>query len=150
MTLERSFDIAVSGMDAQASRIEIHANNVANATTPNYVRKVPVLTEDNAMSFQEVINGLHNGNGVLQGGITASAGGVKVAGVMEDPTPGKKIYQPGHPEADKDGYVTYSNVDIVSDMADATSTARLYEANIAVYKLLNTMENRAMDIGKGG
>ena len=147
MTLDNAYTIAGNGLDVQAERIKIHADNIANAGTPNYVRKVPILSESTTTSFQDVISSMRNGN-MLKGGISETLGGVEMSGVMEDPTPGKKIYQPGNPEADKDGYVTYSNVDILSDMADATATARLYEANLAVLKVVGSMENQALNIGK--
>ena len=147
MTLTSSFSIATTGLDVQAERIKIHANNIANSVTPNYVRKVPVLYEDNSMSFQDVVAGMHQG--VLTSANAYVPGGVAMPGVMEDPTPGKKVYQPGHPEADKNGFVLQSNVNVISDIADATATARLYEANLAVVGIVKTMANRAMEIGRG-
>jgi len=130
MTLSNSFEISAEGLAAQSERLKIHANNVANINTPNYVRKIPVLTENFQMSFTDVIAGMRNG--VLNAGVTYGPGGVSFAGVVTDPTPGKRVYEPGHPEADKDGYVTLSNVNVMADMADAMQTSRLYEANLAV------------------
>ncbi len=72
-----------------------------------------------------------------------------MAGVVNDPTPGKRMYEPGHPQADKDGYVTLSNVNPMSDMADATAASRLYEANLAVLSIVKSMETKALDIGRG-
>lgn len=147
MTLTSAFDISSAGLTAHSARMKIHANNIANINTPGYVRKIPVLAENYQMGFDEIISQLRNG--VISTGISYGPGGVTMAGIVADPTPGKRIYQPGHPQADKDGYVTLSNVNVMTDMADAMSTSRLYEANLAVVSLVKSMANRALEIGRG-
>lgn len=147
MTLSSSFDISAEGMYAQSERMKIHANNIANVNTPKFVRKIPILAENHSMAFQDVITSMRNG--VINTGISYGPAGVTMAGVVADPTPGKRVYEPGHPEADKDGYITQSNVNVMTDMADAMQTSRLYEANIAVVNIVKTMANKAVDIGRG-
>ena len=147
MTLSSSFEISSSGLSAQSARMKVHANNIANVNTPNYVRKIPVLYENYQMGFEEVLSSLRNG--VINTGVSYGPGGVIMPGPVADPTPGRKVYMPGHPEADKDGYVTQSNVNIMTDMADAMSTSRLYEANLAVVGLVKAMANKALEIGRG-
>lgn len=146
MTLSSSFEISSQGLSAQSQRMKIHANNVANINTPHYIRKIPVLAENYAMSFNDILSTMRNG--VINTGISYGPGGVTLAGVVNDPTPGKRIYEPGHPEADKDGYVTVSNVNVMTDMADAMNTSRLYEANLAVVGVVKNMANRALEIGR--
>lgn len=146
MTLSNSFEISSEGLSTQASRMKIHANNIANVNTPNYVRKIPVLAENYQMAFEDILSNMRNG--VINTGISYGPGGVTMAGVVGDPTPGKRIYEPGHPNADKDGYVTMSNVNVMSDMADAMNTSRLYEANLAVVGIVKNMATRAMDISR--
>lgn len=124
------------------------ANNVANASTPGYVRKIPVLVENEEMGFENMLSTMKT-KGVIQAAISYSPSGVTMAGVMGDPTPGKRIYNPAHPEADKDGYITMSNSNVMADMADAMSTQRLYEANLAVVGIIKQMANRALEIGRG-
>lgn len=148
MTLNSSMSIAASGLSAQSDRLKIHANNIANINTPYYRRKIPVLAENDKMGFTDILSSMRSG--VLTAGVSYSPGGVEMDGIVEDATPGKKVYQPGHPEADKDGYVTYSNTNVMADMADALSTQRLYEANIAVMSMVKAMANRALEIGRGG
>lgn len=147
MTLASSFSISAESLSAQSTRLKIHANNIANINTPNYVRKIPVLAENHQMSFDDVISSMRNG--VIRTGVSYGPGGVTLAGVVTDPTPGKRVYEPGHPEADKDGYITLSNVNVMSDMADAMQTSRLYEANLAVVSMVKSMANRALEIGRG-
>lgn len=146
MTLSNSFDISTQGLQATSDRLQLHTNNIANADTPYYVRRIPVLAQNSTQSFESILGQLRNG--VLQGGISASPGGVEMIGYALDGTPAKKVYQPGNPQADKDGYITLSNVNVLSDMADATMCARLYEANIAVFGVVRSMATRALDIGR--
>lgn len=147
MTLSSSFEISAEGLTAQASRIKIHANNIANVNTPYYVRKIPVLAENYQMSFENIIGNMRKG--IINAGVSYGPGGAVMAGTVADPTPGKRIYEPGHPQADKDGYVTLSNVNPMTDMADAMSSSRLYEANLAVVGIVKNMANKALEIGRG-
>ncbi|MFN8615335.1 MAG: flagellar basal body rod protein FlgC [Vampirovibrionales bacterium] len=147
MGINHSFDIAAQGLETAGERLRIYANNVANLNTPYYKRKIPVVVENHQMRFESLISQMQNG--VMKTGVSNATGGVTLAGVADDPTQGKRVYQPGHPEADKDGYVTYSNVNVLNDMADAMMTQRLYEANLAVVGIAKAMANRALEIGRG-
>jgi flagellar basal-body rod protein FlgC len=148
MTLSSSFGISAEALAAQSERMKIHANNIANINTPYYVRKIPVLAENYQTSFTDIIASMRNG--VINTGISYGPGGVTLAGVATDPTPGRRVYEPGHPQADKNGYVTVSNVNVMTDMADAMNTSRLYEANLAVVGIVKSMANKALEIGRGG
>lgn len=147
MTLQNSMDISAGGMTAQSTRLKVFANNIANLDTPNYVRKIPILVQNNDMSFQDMLGQMRNG--IVHTGIAFNPNGVTMAGVVDDPTPGKKVYNPKHPEADKDGYITAANVSPLAELADATSTSRVYEANLAVMGIVKQMANRALEIGRG-
>lgn len=147
MTLSSSLEISVAGLTAQADRIKVHANNIANIGTPYYQRKIPILAENPRMTFEDVIAGMRKG--VINAAVSYGPGGTMMTGVAVDPLPGKRIYQPGHPQADKDGYITLSNVNPLTDMADATSASRLYEANLGVISIVKNMANKALEIGRG-
>jgi flagellar basal-body rod protein FlgC len=148
MTLSSALNISSEGLITQSALMKIYANNLANVGTPDYIRKIPVLAENNQATFQEVLSGMRHG--VINTGLSYGPGGVTMAGVVNDPTPGSRIYEPGHPQADKDGYVTLSNVNSLIEMSDAMSTSRLYEANLAVVGIIKNMATRAVDIGRGG
>lgn len=148
MTLSNSFEISSAGLTTQSERMKVLANNIANTNTPYYARKVPVIVENNQASFEDIIAGMRQ-DGVIHAGLSYGASGSMMAGVLPDPTPGKKVYEPGHPQADKDGYITLSNVNPLTDMADAMSTGRLYEANLAVLGMVKNMANKALEIGRG-
>jgi flagellar basal-body rod protein FlgC len=147
MTLESAFDIAASGLNAHADRMQIHAQNMANVDTPKFVRRIPVLMENQTMMFEDVLTEMRKG--IVHAGLSASTGGVSVETLYDDPTPGKKIKMPGHPLADADGFVTLSNVNPMAEMADATLASRLYEANLSVVNTVKAMASKAMEIGRG-
>jgi flagellar basal-body rod protein FlgC len=75
-------------------------------------------------------------------------GGVRIPMVAEDPTPGKMVYDPGHPDADENGYVEMPNVEMVSEMITMMSASRSYEANVQVLNAMKAMAMRALDLGR--
>ena len=142
-----SMDIGANALRAQGLRLDVHAKNVANVDTPNYVRKIPVLSSTDEVSFGGMMNDLQTG--VLGGGnSTYLKGGVEFSGVVEDPNLGEKIYKPGHPDADKDGYIRASNVNPMVEMSDAMLAQRAYDANLALINITRSMAMKAVEIGK--
>ena len=79
---------------------------------------------------------------------TKSNGGVKITKVIEDPTPGKMIYDPEHPDADADGYVELPNVEVPREMIDMMSASRSYESNVQVINAIKSMASKALEIGR--
>jgi len=126
-----SFDISASGLSAQRARLDVIASNLANAETTRtpaggpYRRLLPVFASR-----------------------TGNPGGVAVVGIAVDPRDPRRVYQPGHPDADPDGFVAYPNVNIVEEMVDLVSATRSYEANAAAYNAAKTMAQRALDLGR--
>ncbi|MGN0031185.1 MAG: flagellar basal body rod protein FlgC [Candidatus Gastranaerophilaceae bacterium] len=147
MGIMDSMDIGAKALRVHGKRIEIHARNIANLDTPNYVRKIPVLNAVDDMSFQGLMNVMkEDAFGV--GTLPYLQGGVTFSGVVEDPTLGQKIYKPGHPDADENGYIRASNVNAMVDIADALVAQRAYEANLALVNISKSMAQRALEIGK--
>ena len=147
MSIMDSIDIGANALKVHGKRIDIHAKNIANLDTPNYVRKIPVLNATDDISFHGLMNTMKEDVfGV--GTIPFQQGGVRLTGVVEDPTLGERIYKPGHPDADANGYIRTSNVNPIVDMADANIAQRAYEANLAVINITKTMAQRAVEIGK--
>ena len=147
MGILNSLDISQQGMRAHSMRVDIHTKNIANLDTPNYVRKIPILVAKDDISFNGLLNNMRNQT-FKTGALPFDSGGVEMTGVAMDPTQGELIYKPGHPDADKDGYVRQSNVDPMVDMADAMMASRAYEANLAVAGIVKAMAQRAAEIGK--
>lgn len=118
--------IAVSGMRAQAERLRHTAENIANADTPGYRRKL--------VSFEEATR---------SGGGTA---GVKASRTRLDPSDLPKLHDPAHPMADDQGYYLGSNVDLVVEIADSREAARSYEANLRVFEQTRQMNASLLDL----
>ncbi len=147
MSILESFNIGSNALRAHGLRLDIHAKNVANIDTPNYVRKIPVLNATEDISFHGLMNTMKNdvfGVGTL----SYLQGGVTFSGVVEDPTLGDKIYRPGHPDADENGYIRSSNVNAMVDIADAVMAQRAYEANLALVNITKSMALKAIEIGR--
>lgn len=142
-----SINIGAGALKAQGLRLDTHAKNIANVDTPNYVRKIPILNSKNEFSFSNVMDDSQGGV-FASGDATCIKGGVSFTGVIEDPTGGEKIYRPGHPDADKNGYIRASNVNPMVEMADAILAQRAYEANLALVNITKSMALKAVEIGK--
>ena len=147
MSILESFNIGSNALRAHGLRLDIHAKNVANLDTPNYVRKIPVLNATEDISFHGLLNNMRQDVFGI-GSLPYLQGGVTLSGVVEDPTLGDKIYRPGHPDADENGYIRSSNVNAMVDMADAIMAQRAYEANLALVNITKSMAQRAIEIGR--
>ena len=129
MGMFTAFDINATGMTAERYRMDIIAQNVANANTTRtqdgtpYRRKVVVFEEKNS--------GPTHFHAILQKANERYTGsGVKVTGVYEDTwTEGNLVYDPSHPDADENGYVMYPNVSIITEMTNLIDASRAYQAN---------------------
>ena len=143
-----TFDVSASGLTAQRYRMDVIAQNVANANTTRtedgtpYVRKVVAFsekTQDNA-DFSTIFGRTSN---------RFSANGVKVSGTYDDTTTeGNKVYDPSHPDADEDGYVTYPNVNIITEMTNLIDASRSYEANATAFDASKAMALKGLEMGK--
>lgn len=145
MSLFDAIDTAASGLSAERLRMDVTAENLANAQTTRgadgqpYRRKVVTL-EQAGGGFGATLNGALKGRG---GG---DAGGVRVAGITQDATPNRLVYDPGHPDADARGYVSMPNVQPVTEMVDLISASRGYEANVTVMQTAKTMFTKTLEI----
>lgn len=144
MGLMNAFQIGREGLNVHSKRVEVAAKNIANMDTPNYTRKIPLISSNQDQSFATVLSSM--GVGTLSG--SSGLGGVNFDGIVEDPTPGAKIYKPGHPDADENGYIRTSNTNVMADYADATIAQRAYEASLAIMTISKSMATSALEIGK--
>jgi flagellar basal-body rod protein FlgC len=146
--------IGASGLSAQHLRLDVISNNIANAETTRtesggpYQRQDVVFEAKDFSSYLPAnVQSVVKGNAGLEFDSTQQ-GGVKVTQVTTDTTPGQRVYDPTHPNADADGYVTYPNVDLVTEMTNMISASRSYEANLSVIDAAKSMATKALDIGK--
>lgn len=152
MAFLSSLNIPLSGMTAERFRLDIIAQNVANAdnvaSTPEeaYKRQMVVFGEDK--SFKKILyTKLGTGETHFQKYIKYR--GVEATTVVDDPTPAEPVYDPTHPLADERGYVYESNVDVATEQLDSVEAENMYSANLAVFEVVKTMATKALNIGKG-
>ncbi|QEC46834.1 flagellar basal body rod protein FlgC [Baekduia soli] len=145
MGLFDAIDVTGSGLSAERLRMDVTAENLANAQTTKdasgqpYRRKEVVLQQaGTSSSFGTVLQNAMGG--------TSAVRGVQVAGIVQDSTPLKRIYDPGHPDADKNGYVTMPNVNTVTEMTDLISSSRAYEADVTAMQTAKQMFTKTLDI----
>lgn len=147
MALFQAFDISASGMTAERFRTDIIAENVANVNTTRtedgtpYRRKIVTFAEkDDTASFKDTLartSRYYGGNGV------------KVTKVLEDEeTDYNMEYDPSHPDADENGYVSYPNVNIVTEMTNLIDASRGYEANVTAFNAVKAMAQAGLQVGK--
>ena len=140
MSLFGSLQVSASGMEAQRQRAELLVENMANAETTRtpeggpYRRKDVIFSSEVQTSpFSEVFQ---NEMGT----------GVTVSQVIEDTHPPDRRYMPSHPDADKDGYVSFPHMNPAEDMVDLLDSSRSYEANVAAISSVKDMISRSIDI----
>ena len=148
MGLFDAIDVAGSGLAAERLRMDVTAGNLANAQTTQgadgqpFRRRQVVLQEAGANSFDAMLTGAMAGTS----GAQSPAAGVQVAGIVEDQTPARRVYDPGHPDADGQGYVLLPNVNPVNEMVDLISSSRAYEANVTAMQSAKMMFTKTLDL----
>lgn len=149
MAFLSSFDICASGMSAQRVRMDVAAENIVNIDTTRteaggaYRRKDVLFESYGSGSFREVLRNASEGKG-----FSSRNAGVRVSGIIEDTREMKRVYNPGHPDADEEGFVTLPNVDLLKETVDSMSATRSYEANVTALNAMKLMAQKALDIGK--
>ena len=137
-----AFDISATGLTAQRLRMDVISQNMANVNTTRtgdgtpYRRKVTIFREAGGAPFARCLDSLSAGSGV------------RVSAITDDATPGAKVYDPGHPDADADGYVTMPNVNVVTEMVNMISASRSYEANVTAMNNTKAMIAKTLEISR--
>jgi flagellar basal-body rod protein FlgC len=144
MSFLQSLNISGSGLTAQRFRMDVISENIANIDSTRtqdggpYRRKMVVLSEKN--NFKNMlVNNLTNHE---------ISGGVEVSDIVEDQSEFKLVYNPEHPDADADGYVSMPNVDSLKETVDMMEAYRAYQANITSLNTLKQMAVKALEIGR--
>jgi flagellar basal-body rod protein FlgC len=138
-----AMEIAASGLSAQRTRMNTIASNLANAQTTRtaaggpYKRVDPVF-EAIALDKMRALSPSER-----------SVSMVHVTQIVQDQRPGHMVFSPGHPDANKDGYLEYPNVNIVEEMVNMITASRAYEAGVSSVEATQKMANSALDLGRG-
>jgi flagellar basal-body rod protein FlgC len=148
-----SFDINASGLTAQRFRMDVISQNIANSNTTRtadgtpYVRKIVTFSEKgNSLSD---MTGEDFSSTLQKASKKFTGSGVIVDGVSNDTeTAMKKVYEPSNPDANQDGYVTYPNVDTVTEMTDLIDASRSYEANATAFDASKSMALKGLNMGQ--
>jgi flagellar basal-body rod protein FlgC len=151
MGLFDAISISGSGLSAERLRMDVTAENLANAQSTRgadgqpYRRREVVLqaTGGDDGGFEGALARARSAGTAPAG---TPAGGVQVAAIVSDPSPGRRVYDPGHPDADARGYVTMPNVDTVTEMVDLIGASRAYEANVTAMQTAKAMFAKTLDL----
>jgi flagellar basal-body rod protein FlgC len=148
MSMFGGMEISASALTAQRLRMNVTAENLANAQTTRGVDGQPYRRKE--VVLQSVTGPTQPGFGAqlsaAMGGGGGRPGGVEVAQVAEDQTNGKLVYDPSHPDANEQGYVTLPNVDTVTEMVDLIDAQRAYEANVTALQASKQMFAKTLEI----
>lgn len=151
MSLFQGINTSASALTANRLRLDTISSNIANAETTRanlvngvwqpYKRKLVELSPKSSESFDNLLQ-------AAVGNVAGPSGndGVRVTAVKEDETPFKRVFDPTHPDADKDGYVLMPNVDMMKEMVDLISASRSYEANVTALNASKNMMMKAFEI----
>ena len=142
-----SYNINASGLTAQRYRMDVIAENVANANTKRtedgspYKRKVVAFEEKNG-SYENFDTIFGRASRRFKGH------GVAVSGTYEDKSEGNMVYDPAHPDAVENGYVTYPNVNIITEMTNLIDASRSYEANATAFEASKAIAKQGLTMGQ--
>ncbi|MEZ4239383.1 MAG: flagellar basal body rod protein FlgC [Myxococcota bacterium] len=141
MDILDTLQISATGLSAERVRLQAIASNLANARTTRtedgagpYQRRMPVFEAQQLDPFGSALD--------------RELASVQVTDVALDERPGRAVYDPGHPDADADGFVLYPAVDVMNEMVDLMTTSRSYEANANVVDTTRELAMRALEIGR--
>ena len=137
MSMMKIFDISGSAVSSQSQRLNVVASNLANVDT--VAGPDGKAYKAHQVTFQSVLMNTADG---------LPAAGVKVSGVSEDQTPGRRVHDPANPSADAEGYVTYSNVNPVEEMVNMISASRSYQNNIEVMNTARSLLLKTLQVGQ--
>jgi len=136
MSMFKIFNVSGSAVSAQTQRLNVVASNLANADT------VAGPDRQAYKARQVVFSTTPMGE--------VGTAGVNVSQITEDNSPGRRVHDPKHPQADVEGYVTYSNVNAVEEMVNMISASRSYQNNVEVMNTAKTLLNKTLQMGQGG
>jgi flagellar basal-body rod protein FlgC len=140
MNFLKSFEISSSGLYAQRKRMDVIASNLANLETTRtekggpYKRKMVVMSTKPVKDFDQVLS--------------SKVQGVEIEDIVEDDAPFMKVFDPGHPDADEQGYVLKPNVDLIVEITNMLVAKRNFEANVTAVKSTTQMALKALEIGR--
>ncbi len=145
MDFMTALDVSASGMKAQRTHMNVISMNLANVKTTRTQEGGPYHRKSVAFAATPVLNPFDK---AMENAEDRELKGVTVRGIVTDRRPSKRVHEPGHPDADKDGYVSYPDINVVEEMANMITTMRSYEANVQAIQDTKSMFNKALQIAR--
>ncbi len=144
MDLFTAMEVSASGLAVERTRMNVASSNLANAETTKTAQGGPYQRQNVVVrsSGAPAVAGAH------AGGFADAVHGVEVSAIQPDAAPPRMEYDPGHPDADANGYVAYPNVNVVEEMVDMITASRAYEAGVTALNTTVALAERALSIGK--
>lgn len=143
MSLFSTLSVSASGMSAERQRAEVLVENIANADTTRTAEGGPYRRKDVVFESQGVSSPFSS---FIESHIGGEQNGVGVSQIIEDTSEPDRRYLPGHPDADKDGYVAYPRVNPAEDTVDLLGASHSYQANVAAISAVKDMIQRSIDL----
>jgi flagellar basal-body rod protein FlgC len=143
MSLFSVLSVSASGMAAQRERAGLLVENLANAETTRTAEGGPYRRKDVVFSSDPMADSFSS---VFEEATGSALTGVKVTDIVVDNREPERRYAPGHPDADKDGYVAFPRVNPAEDMVDLMNATRSYQANVAAMTAVKDMIQRSIDL----
>ena len=143
MSLFSSLSVSASGMAAQRTRAELLVENMANAETTRTPDGGPYRRKDAVFQTQQVASPFSS---AFQTAMDATVTGVTVSDIAVDQGEPDKRYMPGHPDADKDGYVSFPKINPAEDMVDLMEASRNYEGNVSAISAVKDMIQQSITL----
>jgi flagellar basal-body rod protein FlgC len=145
MDFMTALDIGASALTADRMNLNITAMNLANAKTTRTLEGGPYRRRTVIRAATDVD---HPFSKHMSTALDRELKGVRILNVLPDRRPFKKVLEPGHPDADEEGMVTYPDINVVEEMANMMTIQRNYEANVATVETIKTMYSKALEIGR--
>ncbi len=145
MDFMTALDISASALSAERTHMNIISMNLANVKTTRTAEGGPYRRKSVIMSATEVDEPFSK---QMQSALDRELRGVRVMHIAPDARPAKLVYEPGHPDANADGYVAYPDINVVEEMANMMTAQRGYEANVTTIDAIKAMYNKALEISR--
>lgn len=140
-----ALDIGASGLSAERTHINIISMNLANVKTTRTPEGGPYRRKSVVFQSQPLDSEFTK---AMRTELEREVKGVKVIGVVTDQRPFKRVYDPGHPDADAQGYVSLPDINVVEEMTNMMTALRTYEANASTITSVKAMFNKALELGR--
>lgn len=145
MDFMTALDIGASALTTERTNMNIISMNLANAKTTRTAEGGPYRRKTSIMEATEVDGPFSK---QMESALDRELRGVRVMSVVRDERPFKRVYEPGHPDADQQGFVSYPDINVVEEMANLMTAQRGYEANVTTVDTVKAMYTKALEIGR--